>query len=386
MTENTAHSPVGPSSGDRWINCPGSVNATRGIQDESTEFAAEGSFAHLIAEMARDQDKPAKDFIGWSCTIDGFKFTCDKSMADYVQQFIDYVNQFECDENLNEGRVHFDAWVQGGFGTLDAALLDDGTTTIVDLKYGKGIKVYAEDNTQLKLYALGLFQEYGDMYEIENFRLVVVQPRLDHIDEWEISLDELLVWANEVVEPAAEETLKDTAHFKAGDWCRWCKISATCKTRYDSIKDALLDEIEDIRDPNEMGNEELGEAMDLVPLIAKWCKEIEERVKDLVLAGENIPGSDGEFYKMVEGRGSRSWKDPEAAEKSMRNYKVKVSDIFIKKMISPAQAEKLDSIGKDHPLLKKHVVKKKGKPALVPGSDPRPPYKTAVDEMDDLDG
>jgi hypothetical protein len=219
------------------------------------------------------------------------------------------------------------------------------------------------------LYALGLFQEYGDMYEIENFRLVVVQPRLDHIDEWEISLDELLVWANEVVEPAAEEALKDTAHFKAGDWCRWCKISATCKTRYDSIKDALLDEIEDIRDPNEMGNEELGEAMDLVPLIAKWCSEIEERVKDLVLAGENIPGSDGEFYKMVEGRGSRSWKDPEAAEKSMRNYKVKVSDIFIKKMISPAQAEKLDSIGKGHPLLKKHVVKKKGKPALVPGSD-----------------
>jgi hypothetical protein len=92
-------------SGDRWINCPGSVNATRGIQDESSEFAAEGSFAHLIAEMARDQDKPAKDFIGWSCTMDGFKFTCDKSMADYVQQFIDYVNQFDCDENLNEGRV-----------------------------------------------------------------------------------------------------------------------------------------------------------------------------------------------------------------------------------------------------------------------------------------
>jgi hypothetical protein len=384
MTDQ-AHSPLGPSSADRWINCTGSVNATRGIADTSSEFAAEGSFAHNIAEMARKADKPAKHFIGHTDTQDGYEFVCDKEMADHVQFFIDYVNQFEADENLNEGRVKYDGWVEDGFGTLDAALLNDGTTIVADLKYGKGIQVYAEDNSQLKLYALGIFQEYGNLYDMQNFKLVIVQPRLGHIDEWEISLDELLVWAEEVVEPAAEEALTDTATFNAGSWCRWCKIRESCKTRYDHYKATLLDEIDEIRDPNELGNDELGELLDILPLIVSWTTDVKARGEKLVLAGEKIIGADGEPYKMVAGRNARKWRDADEAEKSMRNYKVKVSDMFVSKLVSPAQAEKLKALGKGHPMLKKHVVVAQGKPTLVPGSDKREAFKAAVDEMDDLD-
>ena len=263
MTE-AAHSPLGPSSGDRWINCPGSVNATRGIKDESSEFAAEGNFAHDIAEMARKKDVLATTFIGYKATVAGFEFECDKEMADHVQYFIEYVNQFECDENLNESRVRYDAWVEDGFGTLDAALLDDGLSIVVDLKYGKGIKVFAEDNTQLKLYALGIYQDYSELYDIQRFRLCIVQPRLDHIDEWEISVEELLVWADEVVEPKADEALTDTAEFKAGSWCQWCKIKASCKTRADAMKASLFDEIDEVRDPNEIPMSELGDLLDRV--------------------------------------------------------------------------------------------------------------------------
>ena len=380
-----AHSPLGPSSADRWINCPGSVNATRGIADTSSEFAAEGSFAHLIAELAREQEKPAKHFIGHKDTIDGYEFECDADMAQHVQYFIDYVNQWEADENLNEGKVAYDSWVDGGFGTLDAALLNDGQTIICDLKYGKGIQVFAEDNSQLKLYALGIFQEYGDMYEFETFRLCIVQPRLDWIDEWEISVEELLTWAEETVEPAADLSATDTAPFKAGDHCRWCKIKSTCRTRADSIKDVLLDEIDEIRDPNELAEDELGEIMDKVGEIRKWCNDIENKTEVLVLAGHEIIGGDGLAYKMVAGRGSRAWRDADEAEKAMRNYKVKVGDMFISKLVSPAQAEKLKSIGKGHPILKKHVVSKPGKPTLVPGSDKRKAYKADVDEMDEIE-
>ena len=383
MTDQ-AHSPLGPSSADRWINCPGSVNATRGIADTSSEFAAEGTFAHGIAEMARKDNKPAKKFIGHADTVDGYDFECDADMAQHVQYFIDYVNQFECDENLNEGRVKYDSWVEDGFGTLDAALLDDGQVIVADLKYGKGIQVFAEDNSQLKLYALGIFQEYGDMYDISTFRLCIVQPRLDWIDEWEISVEELLVWAEETVEPAADLALTDTAPFKSGKHCQWCKIKTTCRTRTETIKATLLDEIDEIRDANEINEEELGEIMDMVPQIKKWCSDIEAETEKLVLDGHQIIGGDGLAYKMVAGRGSRQWDDADAAEKSMRNYKVKVSDIFTRKLVSPAQAEKLKSIGKGHPMLKKHVVSKPGKPTLVPGSDKRQPYKTATDEMDEI--
>ena len=384
MTDQ-AHSPLGPSAADRWINCPGSVNATRGIHDPSSEFAAEGSFAHSIADMARDQNVPAKKFIGHTAKQDGFEYTCDKEMAEHVQFFIDYVNQWEADENLNESRVSYDAWVDGGFGTLDAALLNDGTTIIADLKYGQGIQVFAEDNSQLKLYALGIYQEYGDLYDITTFKLCIVQPRLNWIDEYEISIEDLLTWANDVVEPAADEALTDTAHFKAGEWCtkNFCKIRASCKTRADSIKAVLHDEMDEIRDANELGEEELGAAMSSVPLIRKWCADIEGRVTELVLAGHEIIGDDELPYKMVAGRGSRSWVDPVEADKAMRNYKIKVGDIWPRKMCTPPGIEKV--IGKGHPVLKKHVVTKPGKATLVPGSDKRPAFKTSSDEMDDLD-
>lgn len=384
MTDQ-AHSPKGPSSADRWINCTGSVNATRGIHDPSSEFAAEGNFAHDIAEMAREQNVPAKKFIGHKDTVAGFEFECDKEMAEHVQYFIDYVNQWEADENLNEGRVSYDAWVDGGFGTLDAALLNDGQTIVVDLKYGKGIQVFAENNSQLKLYALGIYQEYSDLYDIQSFKLCIVQPRLDWIDEYEISIEELLVWADEVVEPAADEADTDSATFNAGPWCtkNFCKIRATCKTRADSINAALKDEMDEVRDPNELSEADLGEAMVSVPLIKKWCADIEARVTELVLAGHEIIGDDDLPFKMVAGRGSRQWKDAVEAEKAMRNYKIKVGDIWPRKMCTPPGIEKV--IGKGHPVLKKHVVTKAGKATLVPGSDKRPAFKTSSDEMEDLD-
>lgn len=384
MTDQ-AHSPKGPSAADRWINCPGSVNATRGIHDPSSEFAAEGNFAHDIAEMARNADKPAKDYIGHTATVDGFEFTCDKEMAEHVQFFIDYVNQWDADEILNEGKVSYDAWVDGGFGTLDAAVLNDGMCIVADLKYGKGIQVFAENNSQLKLYALGIYQEYSDFYDIKNFKLVIVQPRLGHLDEWEISLEELLVWADEVVEPAADQADSDTAEFKAGPWCtkNFCKIRSSCKTRTESVNAELFDEMDEIRDPNEMNEKDLGDAMSQVPLIKKWCADIEGRVTELVLAGHEIIGDDDLPYKMVAGRGSRAWKDAAAADKAMRNYKIKVGDIWPRKMCTPPQIEKI--IGKGHPVLKAHVVSKPGKATLVPGSDKRPAFKTSSDEMEDLD-
>lgn len=387
MTAEHAHSPLGPSAAYRWLNCPGSVRATAGIIDKSSIYAAEGNFAHDISELARQEGRPAKDYIGHKATVAGFEFECDAEMAQHIQMFLDYEAQFEADERLNEVKVRYDAWVEDGFGTLDAGLLNDGTCIIIDLKYGKGIQVYAENNEQMKLYALGVYQEYFELYDIQKFKLAIMQPRLNHIDEWEISAEELLVWAEETVEPAADLAMSEDAPFKAGDWCdkNFCKIKHSCVTRTQAYKEMMLDEISDIRDPVEMGNEELGELAGLIPLMQKWAKDVMEHVEKLVLAGEEIIGSDGLPYKMVAGRGIRKWRDEAEAEKAMRAYKIKVGDMYTKKLVSPAQAEKLASIGKGHPIIEKHCVKSHGKPALVPGSDKRPAYKVSADEMDEID-
>jgi hypothetical protein len=374
------HSPKGPSAAERWLVCPGSVKATEGMADTTSVYAAEGSFAHWISELARINKKNADAFIGQK-DPDG-EFECDKEMAGHVQYFLNYVEQFECEEELIEAKVSYDAWVDGGFGTLDAALLNDGTAVVIDLKYGKGIQIHAEDNPQLKLYALGLFQEHGHLYDFKKFKLCICQPRLDWIDEWEISAEELLTWANEIVEPAADLADTDDAPFKAGAHCQWCKIKGTCQTRYEMVTDALVDELQEITNPNEMGESELGEAMSLVPEIVKWCVDVTESVTSLVAQGKDIIGGDGLPFKMVEGRSNRAWRDAKDAEKAMRAHKIKVADMFTKKLITAPAFEK--AFGEDHVIMKKHCHKPRGKPVLVPGSDKREAYAASVDELPEL--
>ncbi len=376
----SAHSPKGPSAAERWIPCPGSVKATEGMADTTSVFAAEGTFAHHISELARIDKKDASYY--FEKKSDDGQFTCDKEMVQAVQYFLNYVEQFEAEEELIEAKVSYDAWVDGGFGTLDAALLNDGTAVVIDLKYGKGIQIHAEDNPQLKLYALGLFQEHGMLYDFKTFKLCICQPRLDWIDEWEISAEDLLTWANEIVEPAADLADTDDAPFKAGSWCQWCKIKGTCQTRYEMVTDALVDELQEITNPNEMGESELGEAMSLVPEIAKWCVDVTESVTKLVAQGKDIVGGDGLSFKMVEGRSNRAWRDAKEAEKAMKAHKIKVADMFTKKLITAPAFEK--AFGDDHVIMKKHCHKPRGKPVLVPGSDKREAYAASVDELPEL--
>ncbi len=386
--ELATHSPLGPSSGERWINCPGSVQATMDLPDVTSIYAAEGTFAHNVSEIMRREGMSAKDMIGFTATVDSFEFTLDLGDAEYIQEFVDYVEEREGEQMLVEARVTYDAWVDGGFGTLDHGALNDGVCDVTDLKFGKGVQVFAENNTQLMLYALGIYQQYSLLYDIKGFNLTIHQPRLHHVDEWYISIEELLDWAEKVVEPAADLALTDDAPFKAGTWCQFCKLRGTCRTRAEAMQAGMLDEISDVRDPNEMTNDEMGFSMSLVPLMKKWCSDIEEAVEKLVHANEIVIGSDGEAYKFVAGRaGNRYWDDDSKAEKAMRNYKVKVSQIFTRKLISPAGAEKI--LGKDHPMLLRkagHVKQGKGKPALVPGSDPREVYQEAdISELKDVE-
>jgi hypothetical protein len=374
------HSPKGPSAAERWIPCPGSVNATKDLADTTSDYAAEGTFAHYISELAREERQSASHY--YEKKSEDGKFICDKEMVQAVQYFLNYVEQFECEEELIEAQVSYDAWVDGGFGTLDSGLLNDGTAIIIDLKYGKGIQIFAEDNPQLKLYALGLFQEHGHLYDFQTFKLCICQPRLDWIDEWEISVEDLLTWANEVVEPAADLADTEDAPFKAGSWCQWCKIKGTCKTRYEMVTEALVDELQEISSPNEMGEDELGEAMSLVPLIQKWCTDVTESVTTLVAKGKEIIGDDGLPFKMVEGRSNRAWRDAAEAEKAMRSHKIKVADMFTKKLITAPAFEK--QFGEDHVIMKKHCIKPRGKPVLVPGSDKREAYAASVEELPEL--
>lgn len=224
-----AHSELGPSAAERWMNCEGSVLFTRGMPNQVSVYAAEGTAAHTLSEWCREQNCSAAKFKGQLLKVDEYEFKVGKPMIKAVDEFCAYVAALP-GIPFFEKRVSYAPWAKGGFGTLD-----DGRVAnicyITDLKFGKGIQVFAKNNVQLMLYALGLYHHYRHIFEFEKFILTVFQPRLHHIDTWEIGLVDLLAWADYDVEPIATRALQPNAPFKAGEWCRFCPGKRVCKTR-----------------------------------------------------------------------------------------------------------------------------------------------------------
>jgi hypothetical protein len=365
--------------------CPGSVLATAGMPDTESEYSAEGTFAHEVSEIAREEGKPARKYIGMIKEIGPYKFKVDKPFAEAVQTFLDYVAQFPGDAYFEE-RVTYYEWVpepkgkpeHGGFGTADDIRIEEGVCYVTDLKFGKGVAVHAKDNIQLKLYALGVHECFDAIYDIEKYVLNICQPRIGIIEEFVISREDLIEWADAEVRPTAKRSLKPGAPFAAGDWCQFCKIKQRCKTRAEKAEKALLDEMGDVIDPKLLNNTELGEKMDMVKFIRKWCTDIAELTLSEVQKGHEVTGEAGN-YKLVAGRGSRQWKNVKRAEAALRKAKLKVGDIFERKMISPAAAEKI--IGAKHDIMTKQVNKLLGKPTLAPGDDTRSEFAVSMDEM-----
>jgi len=404
------HARLSASGSAGWINCP--KWATHNGNDPRTTsiYAEEGTFAHSIAEKALRSECDAEDFIGetYYVTIDSkdHEFVCDAEMAEHVQVYLDYVRRHIGDLEI-EVRCDYSPWVEDGFGTSDAVVLmeDDCLekgivydVLVADLKYGKGVKVFAEENSQPMLYCLGVLNDYGDLYDIQTFKIAIIQPRLDHIDEWEISVKDLLKWAENVLVPAAKRALsleRTLNYYNPGEkQCRWCSFNSKCEARAKYLTQDIIgdfdnfelptDEIEEdqaliLKSPDELTKEQISSVLEKSKDIKSWLKSIEDYASDTIQNGEQIPG-----FKLVEGRSNRQWEDEEAASKALARRGFKESDRCVKKLKSVAQIEKL--IGKNDRLLKKHVVKPQGSPTLVPESDKRPAIEFCTeDEFDSIE-
>lgn len=408
--EEWDHSPLGPSASERWMNCLGSVLATIDMEDQSSEYAIEGTAGHTVTEWCRNEGKPAKDYLGVLVRVKLAQkdkkgnalfqdVEVDQEMVDAVQTFLDYVDALPGDVFVEE-RVSYTEWVKDGFGTSDDIRIADKLCNVTDYKHGKGIQVFAPENPQLKLYALGVYHDYGHLYDIDNFRLNICQPRLNHVDEWEISLEDLLEWAEEEVRPVAEIAMQPGAPFKAGDWCRFCLLKDECKTRGKAVFEAAVGDFDDLDaetpvetiDANRLTLEEIGLMLPFLPFIKSFCEDLDKHALSEIGKGKTIPHPVTGDYKLVEGRSNRIWKnkanegeDRDAAiVRLLRRAKMKVADIFTKNLKGPAAIEKV--IGKKVLAELELVEKPPGKPKLVPGTDKRPTLEIkAEDEFDPVE-
>lgn len=387
MSEEKAHSLLGASSAKRWIECPGSVKLSEGVENTSSKYADEGTAAHELAERCLKEQVNAVKYLGEHITVGENVFEVTAEMADAVQIYIETVRSY-CNgayELMVEQRFHLD-WIDDElFGTNDACVVQlFDKVVIIDFKYGRGVPVEAIGNKQLLYYALGGARGY-EGYDVE---LVIVQPRCPHpegpVRKWNINYHTLTEYEQElrdaVVEVNKARKLKDVYQLtKSGDHCKFCPAKGFCKTlRHDSLSVANVDfddwvEPTTLPTPQSLTPDQISRAIVLSDLVEEWISAVRNYAHEQLVKGVEIPG-----FKLVQKRANRAWKDEDEVIKEFEDV---LGDlIFTKKLKSPAQLEKI--LGKE--VIKKHSCIPDNGTAIAPLSDKRPAIKPTILEFDSI--
>jgi hypothetical protein len=376
----TKHAYLSASASHRWLACPPSAKLCAELEDQTSPYAEQGTNAHELCQylvekaLGRDVLDPTEN-LSWY----------DPEMQDAAEGYCSYVMeqissiQEKCSDPLIciEQKLDYSKWVKNGFGTGDCVIVADGVLHIIDFKYGVGVLVSAkgEDNTgnsQLKCYALGALDTFGTLYDINKVRLTIYQPRRSHVDTFEMSVDELTKWANEVLKPTAELAYEGKGEFKAGEHCQFCKIKATCRARAQySMELAKYDFIE----PSTLDNTEIAAILPQVDSLVSWADDIKNYALEQALAGVNYP-----HFKLVEGRSIRKYTDENEVAKVVLDAGY---DPFEKKLLGITSMTKQLGKKKFEELLSGLVIKPTGKPVLVSDTDPRPEFNTAKSDFNE---
>jgi hypothetical protein len=372
-----------PSASARWIACPGSVallDSASGPVEETSVYAAEGTVAHKVFERALLQQ--ALPEVGSIVIESGHDIEVTHEMLDSVQWAVDRVTELGPGSMLAETNVQIPVADRTISGTADCILQThaDPTLHVMDLKYGKGVQVAAEHNSQLMLYGWGVLCDLGMLYEnVQAITLHVLQPRLDHHDMWSVSVSDLTKWIDGPVATAIHEALSPEPSFGPSEAaCRWCPMSGQCAAQASAVANAFPDDDVENDTNNSLvllGDDELSEYLDFLPFAEAWITALRKHALQTLLVGGDIPG-----YKVVEGRSSRQWGEEERI----------IAKLLMEASIDPWQAPKLksptaveDEVGRKafatHPI-NKAVVKPAGKPTLAPSTDKRPPWAIAHPE------
>lgn len=372
------HALLSASGAHRWLECTPSAQLELQFPQSTSEYAEEGTAAHELCELTarywlgeiseaeyenqRDELAKGKYYNAemQECANDYAKFVAEKTAA----------ARETCEDAFTalEVRVDFSKYVKDGFGTGDCIIVSDNVLEIIDFKYGKGVRVEAAGNPQMKLYALGAYLEYNTLFDIDSVRATIFQPRLSGVQSSdEITVKELLEWAEKYVKPRAKLAYKGEGEFAPSEEvCKFCRAKAQCKARADNnLK--LFDEAPDVL---LLTPEDAGKILEQAGDIQSWLADLESLVSSTLLAGQPVEG-----WKMVEGRSNRRFADELKVVAAMKSAGYDESLLYERKLITLTQMEK--DFGKKAvaETLGELIVKPQGKPTLAPAKDKRPEFR-----------
>lgn len=369
------HALLSASSSKRWLNCtPSARLEEQFMEDTGSVYAEEGTAAHALAEhklkrlLKRRSRRPVSDY-----QCDEME-ECTDGYVSYSMEQIELVKQSCTDPVvLIEQHLDYSAYVPEGFGTGDLLIVSDGMLTVIDLKYGKGVAVDAEQNPQMMLYGLGALELFDAIYDIERVRMTIYQPRLESVSTWEISVEELMKWVSEELIPKAQLAIKGEGEFQCGSWCRFCKAKNTCRARAEEY--LRLAQME-FKPPELLTDMEITEVLKVADDLSKWSADVYAyATEEAITHGKQWTG-----FKLVEGRSNRKYTDEEEVAETAKA--AGYTDIYKSTLVGITEMEKLMGKKKFADTLGKLVYKPKGKLTLALETDKREAVMTATAEAD----
>lgn len=369
--------------------CPPSVALEETFpKEKESVYAQEGTHAHALAELILRYNNNEINKRTFNSKLKKLQENplWTEEMQLFIEQYAhdvwEIVNEVKATcadpQVLFEQRLDFSAWVEEGFGTGDVVIISDDTIHIIDLKFGKGVGVSAINNPQLRLYGLGAVDTYGLLYDFNKVKMTIIQPRLDHTDSEELTVSELVEWAETEVKPKAELAYAGKGDFKAGDHCQFCKAKATCRARAEEqLKVAQYD----FAEPPTLRPSEIADILSREKQFAKWIKDVVEYAVDMAVnKGVTFPG-----FKVVEANTKSKIKDPILLAQALKELGYTEGAIYkpqelkgitdLKKLLSKEHKEELND----------HLIKPQGAPTLAPETDKRPVYQSVDQAKQDFD-
>lgn len=363
------HALLSASGSHKWLHCPPSARLEDQFADTGSEFAAEGTLAHKIAELKLRKHFTVMKPSAFTREMKKLKTAplYREEMQGHTDTYLDYVQEtaHAYDQTPSvaiEKRLDYSHVAPEGFGTGDCVVIGGNLLHVIDFKYGQGVPVDAAENPQAMLYGLGALAEYGMLFDIQTVRLTIVQPRLSNISWYEISAGELRAWG-ENIKPVAQMAFDGKGEFCAGEWCRFCRAKAQCRARTDTM--TALEAFGNMKPPL-ITDAEVGDILRRAQTLKAWVTDLENYALSAVLAGGEIPG-----WKAVEGRSNRMFADTDAAFAAVKAAGYDEATLYERKPITLTAVEKLLGRQTFSDLLGSYVIKPPGKPALVPETDSR---------------
>lgn len=367
------HAVLSASSANRWLHCPPSVRLSEGYMDKASVFAMEGTSAHELCEyklrsaLGMEAENPTENLDFYNTEME----ECAEDYATYILGLVEKAKE-NCSDPvvMVEQRVDFSRYVPEGFGTADCIIIADETLNIVDYKHGKGVEVSAEDNPQMKLYALGALELFDCLYDISKVQMTIFQPRLSNVSVFVMDKVDLLNWANDELTTKAELAFEGKGELCCGEWCKFCKAKANCKERarvnmemaqYEFRKSSLLTD------------KEVVEILSRIDELTSWASDVKNFALEQAVRGKQWPG-----WKVVEGRSNRKYTDEGAVAQVVKNAGYNPYD---EKIMGITNMTKMLGKEKFNELLGDFVERPQGKPTLVTEDDNRPEMNTAKEDF-----